>query len=46
MFQDNLLTRVIFLVAILVNSRISAAFAGLGSAVALLPPSPSAPMAS
>jgi urea transporter len=36
MFQDNLLTGVIFLVAILVNSRISAAFAGLGSAVALL----------
>jgi urea transporter len=35
MFQDNLLTGVIFLVAILVNSRISAAFAGLGSAVAL-----------
>jgi urea transporter len=36
MFQDNLLTGVIFLVAILVNSRISAAFAALGSAVALL----------
>jgi urea transporter len=36
MFQDNLLTGVIFLVAILVNSRISAAFAVLGSAVALL----------
>jgi urea transporter len=36
MFQDNLLTGVIFLVAILVNSRISAAFAALGSALALL----------
>jgi urea transporter len=36
MFQDNLLTGVIFLVAILVNSRISAAFAVLGSAVGLL----------
>jgi urea transporter len=36
MFQDNLLTGVIFLVAILVNSRISAAFAAVGSAVALL----------
>jgi urea transporter len=36
MFQDNLLTGVIFLVAILVNSRISAAFAVLGSTVALL----------
>jgi len=36
MFQDNLLTGVIFLIAILVNSRISAAFAALGSAVALL----------
>jgi len=36
MFQDNLVTGVIFLVAILVNSRISAAFAALGSAVALL----------
>jgi urea transporter len=36
MFEDNLLTGVIFLVAILVNSRISAAFAVLGSAVALL----------
>jgi urea transporter len=34
MFQDNLLTGVIFLVAILVNSRISAAFAAVGSAVA------------
>jgi urea transporter len=31
-----LLTGVIFLIAILVNSRISAAFAVLGSAVALL----------
>jgi urea transporter len=36
MFQDNLWTGVIFLVAILVNSRISAAFAALGSAVGLL----------
>ena len=36
MFEDNLLTGVIFLVAILANSRISAAFAVLGSAVALL----------
>jgi urea transporter len=36
MFQDNLLTGVIFLVAILVNSRISAAFAALGSMVAVL----------
>jgi urea transporter len=36
MFEDNLLTGVIFLVAILVNSRISAAFAVLGSVVALL----------
>jgi urea transporter len=36
MFEDNLLTGVIFLVAILVNSRISALFAVLGSAVALL----------
>ena len=36
MFEDNLLTGVIFLIAILVNSRISAAFAVLGSAVALL----------
>ena len=36
MFEDNLLTRVIFLIAILVNSRISAAFAVLGSLVALL----------
>jgi urea transporter len=36
MFQDNLLTGVIFLVAILVNSRVSAAFAALGSALALL----------
>src|SRR5215211_8975793 len=33
MFEDNLLTGVIFLVAILVNSRISAAFAAAGSAV-------------
>jgi len=36
MFQDNLLTGVIFLVAIAVNSRISAAFAALGSAIGLL----------
>jgi len=36
MFQDNLVTGVIFLLAILVNSRISAAFAAAGSAVALL----------
>ena len=36
MFQDNLATGVIFLIAILVNSRVSAAFAALGSAVALL----------
>jgi urea transporter len=35
MFQDNLLTGVIFLLAILVNSRISAAFAALGSALGL-----------
>jgi urea transporter len=36
MFQDNLLTGVIFLIAVLVNSRISALFAVLGSTVALL----------
>jgi urea transporter len=36
MFQDNLLTGVIFLLAILVNSRISAGFAALGSALGLL----------
>ena len=30
MFEDNLLTGVIFLIAILVNSRISALFAALG----------------
>jgi urea transporter len=36
MFEDNLLTGLIFLIAILVNSRISALFAVLGSAVALL----------
>jgi urea transporter len=36
MFEDNLLTGVIFLIAILVNSRISALFAVLGSAVGLL----------
>jgi len=35
-FQDNLVTGIIFLLAILVNSRISAAFAALGSAVGLL----------
>jgi hypothetical protein len=35
-FEDNLLTGVIFLIAILVNSRLSALFAVLGSAVALL----------
>jgi urea transporter len=36
MFQDNLLTGVVFLLAILVNSRISAVFAALGSALGLL----------
>jgi urea transporter len=36
MFQDNLLTGLIFLAAIAVNSRISAGFAVLGSAVGLL----------
>jgi len=36
MFQDNLITGAIFLLAILVNSRISAAFAALGSAIGLL----------
>jgi urea transporter len=36
MFQDNLVTGLIFLLAILVNSRISAAFAALGSALGLL----------
>lgn len=35
-FQDNLLTGVIFLVAILINSRISGLFAALGSLVGLL----------
>lgn len=35
MFQDNLLTGAIFLVAILVNSRISAAMAAAGSLVGL-----------
>jgi urea transporter len=35
-FQDNLITGVIFLVAILVNSRISALFAALGSLVGML----------
>jgi urea transporter len=33
MFQDDLVTGLIFLIAILVNSRISAAFAALGSAL-------------
>jgi urea transporter len=36
MFQDNLLTGLIFLAAIAVNSRVSATFALLGSAVALV----------
>ena len=36
MFQDNLPTGVIFLLAILVNSRVSAAFAVAGSALGLL----------
>jgi urea transporter len=36
MFQDNLWTGLIFVIAILVNSRISAAFAVLGSAVGLV----------
>jgi urea transporter len=35
-FQDNLWTGVIFLIAILVNSRISALFAALGSLVGML----------
>lgn len=35
-FQDNLVTGIIFLIAILVNSRISAAFAALGSLVGML----------
>jgi urea transporter len=35
-FQDNLITGIIFLIAILVNSRISALFAALGSLVGLL----------
>jgi urea transporter len=35
-FQDSLVTGIIFLVAILVNSRISALFAALGSLVGLL----------
>jgi urea transporter len=34
-FQDNLVTGLIFLIAILVNSRISAAFAALGSLVGM-----------
>lgn len=36
MFQDNVVTGIIFVVAILVNSRISALFAVLGSLVGLL----------
>jgi urea transporter len=36
MFQDNLLTGLIFLAAIAVNSRVSAVFALLGSAVGLV----------
>jgi urea transporter len=36
MFQDNLLSGVIFLLAILVNSRISAGFAVLGSLLGML----------
>jgi urea transporter len=36
MFQDNVITGIIFVVAILVNSRISAGFAVLGSLVGLL----------
>jgi urea transporter len=35
-FQDNFVTGVIFLIAILVNSRISALFAALGSLVGML----------
>jgi urea transporter len=35
-FQDNLWTGIIFLIAILVNSRISALFAALGSLVGML----------
>lgn len=35
-FQDNLITGIIFLIAILVNSRISALFAALGSLIGLL----------
>lgn len=35
-FQDNLVTGIIFLIAILVNSRISALFAALGSLIGLL----------
>jgi len=35
-FQDNLITGIIFLIAILVNSRISALFAALGSLVGML----------
>jgi urea transporter len=36
MFQDNLITGLVFLIAIAVNSRISAAFAALGSAIGML----------
>ncbi|MGE4470695.1 MAG: urea transporter [Desulfovibrio sp.] len=36
MFQDNIVTGIIFVVAILVNSRISALFAVIGSLVGLL----------
>jgi len=35
-FQDNLITGIIFLIAILINSRISALFAALGSLVGML----------
>jgi urea transporter len=48
MFQDNIITGIIFVVAILVNSRISALFAVIGSLVGLLTAvvmqSPEAPM--
>ncbi|WP_243545726.1 urea transporter [Pseudodesulfovibrio tunisiensis] len=48
MFQDNVLTGLIFVVAILVNSRISALFAVIGSLVglvtALIMQSPEAPV--
>jgi len=36
MFQDNVITGIIFIIAILVNSRISAIFAVLGSVLGLL----------